>query len=67
MITKFPAIYGVRMFIPATDSNTERIESTAHLITMSSGSNVAVELLALLLGIQEVPGSSLSPQTSYPD
>jgi hypothetical protein len=33
---------------------------------MSSGLNFAVELLALLLGIQEAPGSNLSPETSYP-
>jgi hypothetical protein len=29
--------------------------------------DIVVELLALLLRIQEVPGSDLGPETGYPD
>jgi hypothetical protein len=39
----------------------------AAVVTTLMITNVAVEWLALLLHIQEVLGSNLSPETGYPD
>jgi hypothetical protein len=37
------------------------------MMTTATTSNVMVECLTLLLHIQDVPGSNLSPETSYPE